>query len=96
MRRVTKVRLGLEEFRNWRFDYNPLPVTTNPLKHQSSPLFNKEHGKGGSVQYAPVSLVPAEHICVRFVVFTAVTMKKGIFWYVTPCGSCKNRRFRGT
>jgi hypothetical protein len=20
----------------------------------------------------------------------------GVFWYVTPCGSCKNRRFRGT
>jgi hypothetical protein len=29
---------------------------------------------------------------VRFEVFTAVT----IFWDVTPCGSCKNRRFGGT
>jgi hypothetical protein len=27
---------------------------------------------------------------------TAVTMKNGVFWVVTPCGSCKNRRFRGT
>jgi hypothetical protein len=26
----------------------------------------------------------------------AVTMKNGIFWDVTPCGSCKNRRFGGT
>jgi hypothetical protein len=26
-------------------------------------------------------------------VFTAVTMKNGVFWDVTPCGSCKNRRF---
>jgi hypothetical protein len=33
---------------------------------------------------------------VRFEVFTAVTMKNGVFWVVTPCGSCKNRRFRGT
>jgi hypothetical protein len=33
---------------------------------------------------------------VRFEVFTAVTMKNGIFWVVTPCGSCKNRRFGGT
>jgi hypothetical protein len=33
---------------------------------------------------------------VRFEVFTAVTMKNGVFWDVTPCGSCKNRRFRGT
>jgi hypothetical protein len=23
-------------------------------------------------------------------------MKNGIFWNVTPCGSCKNRRFGGT
>jgi cytidine deaminase len=28
---------------------------------------------------------------VRFEVFTAVTMKNGVFWDVTPCGSCKNR-----
>jgi hypothetical protein len=27
---------------------------------------------------------------------TAVTMKNGIFWDVTLCGSCKNRRFGGT
>jgi hypothetical protein len=33
---------------------------------------------------------------VRFEVFTAVTMKKGAFWDVTPCDSCKNRRFGGT
>jgi hypothetical protein len=33
---------------------------------------------------------------VRFEVFTAVTMKNGVFWAVTPCGSCKNRRFGGT
>jgi hypothetical protein len=33
---------------------------------------------------------------VRFEVFTAVTMKNCVFWDVTPCGSCKNRRSRGT
>jgi hypothetical protein len=33
---------------------------------------------------------------VRFEVFTAVTMKNGVFWDVTPCGSCMNRRFGGT
>jgi hypothetical protein len=33
---------------------------------------------------------------VRFEVFTAVTMNNGVFWVVTPCGSCKNRRFGGT
>jgi hypothetical protein len=35
-------------------------------------------------------------ILVRFEVFTAVTMKNGVFWHVTPCGSCKHRRFAGT
>jgi hypothetical protein len=32
---------------------------------------------------------------VRFEVFTAVTMKNGVFWDVMPYGSCKNRRFEG-
>jgi hypothetical protein len=33
---------------------------------------------------------------VRFEVFTAVTMKNAVFWDVTPCGSCNNRRFGRT
>jgi hypothetical protein len=33
---------------------------------------------------------------VRFEVFTAVTMQNSVFWDVTPCGSCKSRRFGGT
>jgi hypothetical protein len=32
---------------------------------------------------------------VRFEVFRALTMKNTIFWDVTPCGSCRNRRFGG-
>jgi hypothetical protein len=32
---------------------------------------------------------------VRFEVLTAVTMKNVVFWDVTPCGSCKNRRVGG-
>jgi hypothetical protein len=36
------------------------------------------------------------HQFVRFEVFMAVTMKNVIFWDVTPCGSCKNRRLGGT
>jgi hypothetical protein len=31
------------------------------------------------------------HCFVRFEVFTAVTMKNGVFWGVTPFGSGKNR-----
>jgi hypothetical protein len=33
---------------------------------------------------------------IRLVVFTAVDMKNAVFWDITPCGSCKNRRFGGT
>jgi hypothetical protein len=33
---------------------------------------------------------------VRFEGFTAVTVKNRVFWDVTPCGSCENRRFGGT
>jgi hypothetical protein len=33
---------------------------------------------------------------VRFDVLTAMTMKRGVFWDVTPCDSCKNRRLGGT
>jgi hypothetical protein len=33
---------------------------------------------------------------VRFEVFTVVTMKYGVLWDVTPCGSCKSRCFGGT
>jgi hypothetical protein len=33
---------------------------------------------------------------VRFEVSTAVTMRNAVFWDVTPCSSCKNRRFGKT
>jgi hypothetical protein len=36
------------------------------------------------------------NIHVRFEVFTAMIMKNGVFWDVTPCGSCKNRPFGET
>jgi hypothetical protein len=38
----------------------------------------------------------ATRFSVRFEVFTAVAMKNGVLWDVTPCGSCKNRSFGGT
>jgi hypothetical protein len=40
--------------------------------------------------------IASELLPVGFEVFTAVTMKNGVFLGVTPCGSCKNRRFGGT
>jgi hypothetical protein len=48
----------------------------------------------------PTQLISADNInffrLVRFEVFTAVTMKNGVFRDVTPCGPCKTRRFGGT
>jgi hypothetical protein len=36
------------------------------------------------------------HILLHFVVLLQRNiMKKGVFWDVTPCGSCRNRRFGG-
>jgi hypothetical protein len=32
----------------------------------------------------------------NFEVFMVVTMKNAVFWDVTPCDCCKNRRFGGT
>jgi hypothetical protein len=40
-----------------------------------------------TVEFAVLKL----SVIVRFEVFTAVTRKNGVFWDVTPCGSCKNR-----
>jgi hypothetical protein len=42
----------------------------------------------------PTGIV-VKYFLVRFEVFTAVTMKNGVFWDVTLCDSCKNRRFGG-
>jgi hypothetical protein len=43
-----------------------------------------------------VELYVSVSIHVRLEVFTAVTMKNVVLWDVTPCGSCKKRRFGGT
>jgi hypothetical protein len=38
--------------------------------------------------------ISAKHIVhCKICDFTAVTMRNGVFWDVTPCGSCKDRRF---
>jgi hypothetical protein len=34
-------------------------------------------------------------LLIKFYVFTAVIMKNAVFWELTTCGYCKNRRFGG-
>jgi hypothetical protein len=53
-----------------------------------------KHSKLRIRMFLKVMMVLAED--GRFEVFTVATMKNGVFWDVTPCGSCKNRRFGGT
>jgi hypothetical protein len=42
------------------------------------------------------TFIIAKRTNVRLEAFTAVTMKNGVFWNVTPFGSCKNWGFGGT
>jgi hypothetical protein len=74
-----------------RFSYGLENVTK--LGYIMAFLFQKEYRFSGENMELIITL---RYIIVRFEVFTAVTMKNGVFWAVTPCGSCKNRRFGGT
>jgi hypothetical protein len=66
---------------------NPPPHThSNSKIHPLKPEFHLETSKNS----------PQNIILVRLEVFTAVTMKNGVLWDVTPRGACKNRRFGGT
>jgi hypothetical protein len=87
-----------------------LPITlTNAHKRQgnaSEVLYagtnaGESHNLNGTFSYLTQKFVHenCEKVLlysVRFEVFTALTMKNGVFWVVTPCGSCMNRRFGGT
>jgi predicted lipoprotein len=53
-------------------------------------------GVGGSHQGTTVEDIRKENLVYKIEVLKAVTMKNYVFWDVTPCGSCKNRRFGGT
>jgi hypothetical protein len=45
---------------------------------------------------AASAILKQECSCIRFVVFTAVTMKNAVFLNITQFGFCKNQRFEGT
>jgi hypothetical protein len=53
----------------------------------------------GTAQLTAMQRLTVEATRRQYVIFEvsmAVTMKNGVFWDVTPCGCCKNRRFGGT
>jgi hypothetical protein len=55
--------------------------------------YHDPEGKNLNNDHSKISRTDMKY--VRFEVFTAVTMKNGVFWDVTPGGSCKNRCFGG-
>jgi hypothetical protein len=76
-------------------------VYPSPEYGHINPPVVRHHVYGGSAsKHTHISLTRSCALIgpdsVRFEVCTAVTMKNGVFWVVTPCSSCKNRRFGGT
>jgi hypothetical protein len=66
-------------------------ITVTVLDVTYRPVFYLKHTMGNVC-----TSQETHYVSVRFDVFTAVTLKNGLFWDVTPCGSCKNGRFGGT
>jgi hypothetical protein len=80
-------------------DGAPEPVWTmwrsdNVLPHRDS-LYRFRYCGSSSINGVIFNLLNI-NMLVGYEVSTAVTMKNALFWDVTPCGSCKNRRFGGT
>jgi hypothetical protein len=69
-------------------------ISDNTVTCQGGSRELKRHGFGFGVDLFAQDYNHTDY--VGFEVFTAVIMKNGFFWDVTPCGSCKNRRFGGT
>jgi hypothetical protein len=69
------------------------------MSNEKKILYSKIIHIQATSQQSPPELRHLLHwqVCfLRFEVFAVVTMKNGVFWDVTPCGSCKNRHFGGT
>jgi hypothetical protein len=73
-----------------QFKYLETAVTNRSLSHEE----NKRRLNSVYACYHSVQNFLSSR--VRFEAFTTVTRKNSVFWDVTPCGSCKNRRFEGT
>jgi hypothetical protein len=59
----------------------------------------------GTISINVSSITPTHmYVCNKYLQIPKLTptsgpdfhLKNGVFWVVTPCGSCKNRRFGGT
>jgi hypothetical protein len=73
-----------------------LMIATDLLECAKSRKCGQERGSSCVMSASSLKLNTKGSDDLRFEVLTAVTMKNGVFWNITPCGSCKNRRFGGT
>jgi hypothetical protein len=56
----------------------------------------RPHGSVAMLSHAPLSFAVFKVVFYSLEGKEASMMKNGVFWVVTPCGSCKNRRIGGT
>jgi hypothetical protein len=82
--------------RKFKFIYCGVYTTYILILMQITGLSNRKDKSIRTFLHPLQPAVWAKIYLVRFEVCTAVTMKNGVFWDVTPFGSCKNRRFGGT
>jgi hypothetical protein len=75
--------IGKENASIWR---KSVPLLLRPPQIPTWPALESNPGRRGVIP-------EIKPIILRFEAFMAVTMKNGVFCDVTPCGSCKNRRF---
>jgi hypothetical protein len=106
--RYVNVRSGdlIYEVHSESFSYHKEVLEGTEIWHAYTSFFIQKHRVSlpclfcGSVPFGSKGLFSllvevAFELC-KIWGFTAVTVKNGIFWDVTPCGSCKNRHFEGT
>jgi hypothetical protein len=71
----------------------------NSTFREISPSWNEKEGEKWR-RVAFVRTDVKEELSTSFIRVTigklGTKLKNGVFWVVTPCGSCKNRRFGGT
>jgi hypothetical protein len=87
---------GILKTRKQRFWEHPVSKTFCFLVIWNTGQWGKPQNPSASESYIALPEPFRTKKSVRFEVFTAVTMKNGVFWDVTMCGSCKIRRFGGT
>jgi hypothetical protein len=81
------------------WDVRPVALSTTDVSEELSASFirmTRIGELGTTLAVASNRRTLRRNTKARFEVFTAATMKNGVFWDVTPCGFCKSRGFGGT